>query len=74
MNRKNEILVTMDTMMQNFEKASLMVNAEYELNAPDQREAFEKELRAKGLPATYNVDTDEAGYNRMVAPVEGQSK
>lgn len=73
-NRRNEILVSLDTMMQNFNVSSLIVNAEYELKSPAMRADFEKELRDKGLPSEYNVETDEAGYNKIVAPVEGLSK
>lgn len=73
-NRRNEILVSMDTISKNLDVNDLIVNAEYELKSPDLLEQFEKELRAKGLPDVYNVETDEAGYNKIVAPVVGLSK
>lgn len=73
-NRRNEILVSLDTMTENFNVNDLSVNAEYELKSPDLVKDFEKELREKGLPAAYNVETDEAGYNKIVAPVVGLSK
>lgn len=73
-NRRNEILVGIETMTANFDINDLRVNAEYELKSPDLVEDFEKELREKGLPAVYNVETDEAGYNKIVAPVVGLSK
>lgn len=73
-NRRNEILVSMDTMQDNFDMGSLTVNAAYELKSPDLLDGFEKELREKGLPAAYMVETDEAGYNKIVAPVVGLSK
>lgn len=73
-NRRNEILVNMDTLEQNFEAKNLVVSAEYELKSPEYLEAFTKEVRSKGLPDVYNVSTDEAGYNKIVAPVEGLAK
>ncbi len=73
-NRRNEILVSLDTMTANFDVNDLSVNAEYELKSPDLVKDFEKELREKGLPAAYNVETDEAGYNKIVEPVVGLSK
>lgn len=73
-NRRNEILVNLDTMTANFDVNDLSVNAEYELKSPGLVKDFEKELREKGLPAAYNVETDEAGYNKIVAPVVGLSK
>lgn len=73
-NRRNEILVNIETLTANFDISELTVNAEYELKSPDLLEAFEKELREKGLPEAYNVETDEAGYNKIVAPVVGLSK
>lgn len=73
-NRRNEILVGLETMTANFSVNDLSVNAEYELKTPDLVKDFEKELREKGLPAVYNVETDEANYNKIVAPVVGLSK
>ncbi|MCI9128223.1 MAG: ABC transporter permease [Eubacterium sp.] len=73
-NRRNEILVDLETMQGNFDVNNLIVNAEYELKSPDLLADFEEELRDKGLPASYIVNTDEAGYNKIVAPVEGLSK
>lgn len=73
-NRRNEILADLKTMTANFNPNDLSVNAEYELNSPDLVRDCEKELRENGLPAAYNVETDEAGYNKIVAPVVGLSK
>lgn len=73
-NRRNEILVNLNTMQDNFDINSLSIQAEYELKSPDVVKNFEKELRTKGLPDEYNVETDEAGYNKIVAPVVGMSK
>lgn len=73
-NRRNEIFVNIDTVSGNFDISGLTVNAEYELKSPDLVQDFEKELRDKGLPDAYNVETDEASYNKIVAPVIGLSK
>lgn len=70
-NRRNEIIVNQETMLTNFEKENLVVDAEYELLSPDLVKDFEKEVRAKGLPDAYIVGTDENAYNKIVAPVVG---
>ncbi|NLC68187.1 MAG: ABC transporter permease [Clostridiaceae bacterium] len=73
LNRRNEILTTIDTMFNNF--GSLIgVNAKYYLKNPSMLEDFEAELRAKGLDEYYLVSTDEAGYQKVVGPVEGLKK
>lgn len=72
-NRRNEVLVDLETMRENFEVKNLTVNAEYELKSPDLVADFEKELRDKGLPSAYIVGTDEAGYNKIVEPVKKMS-
>jgi len=60
MNRRNEILTSFDTVMNNSEKMKDMVNvqATYYLKDPDLLSKFEAELRAKGLPDIYSVSTD----------------
>ena len=73
-NRRNEILVNMDTMEQCFDVKKLAVNAEYELKSPEYLKAFTKEVREKGLPDVYTVVTDEESYNKIVTPVEGLAK
>ncbi len=73
-NRRNEIFVNIDTISENFDISGLTVNVEYELKSPDFVQDFEKELRDKGLPDAYIVETDEASYNKIVAPVIGLSK
>lgn len=74
-NRRNEIFVSMETMMAHFNIHNVMeVDAEYELKSPDLVDEFETEVREKGLPDIYNVGTDVEGYNKIVAPVEGLSK
>jgi len=40
------------------------------LYSPDLFYAFEVELREKGLPEDWTVFRDEAGYRRMIAPIE----
>lgn len=76
-NRNNEILVSFDTAMSmemSKEEYYAYVQATYFLKDPSMLEAYQKELTQKGLPDCYKVSTDEAGYNRIVGPVEGLSK
>ena len=40
------------------------------LHSPDMLAAFEAELREKGLPDDWALFRDEAGYRRMIAPIE----
>jgi len=40
------------------------------LISPDLLYAFEAEIREKGLPDNWGVFRDEAGYRRMIAPIE----
>jgi putative ABC transport system permease protein len=73
LNRRNEILTTMDTMMRHFGN-NMRVNAKYYLKHPSMLKDFEAELRALGLDEYYLVSTDEAGYQKVVGPVEGLRK
>ena len=72
-NRRNEILTTFDTVLnvQTDGLSGVAINAVYYLESPELLSAFEAEIRAQGLPDSYKVSTDEAGYLRMIAPVEG---
>lgn len=76
-NRRNEVFVSQDTALESFTVHNfsvMQIKAEYELKEPELLEDFEAEVREKGLPDVYNMGTDEEGYNRIVAPVEGLSK
>lgn len=46
------------------------LDATYYLKNPDDLKSFEKESKALGLPAIYDVTTDVAGYNQVVGPIE----
>ncbi len=74
-NRGNEIIVDIQTAS-NMEMMTTfgMISAKYVLKNPESIDTFEAELRAKGLKEYYNVVTDEAGYKKVVGPVEGLSK
>lgn len=74
-NRSNEILTSFETAvnMKMFNEFG-RVSAQYFLKDPSQLSAYEKELRAKGLADYYKVTTDEAGYKKVVGPVEGLAK
>ncbi|MGL5354203.1 MAG: ABC transporter permease [Clostridium sp.] len=71
MNKRNEILTSLETANAIPGSEELTIQAKYYLKNPDMLKDFEKELRAKGLPEVYNVSTDEASYNKIVGPVEG---
>jgi putative ABC transport system permease protein len=71
LNRNNEILTGMDTIK---EFGAESVTAKYFLKNPESLKAFTKEVRAKGLPDYYQVNTDKAGYNAVVGPVENMKK
>lgn len=76
-NRNNEILISLDTAtnLEMFKDSMyVQVEGEFILNSPDDLEAFEKEVRSKGLADYYKVTTDEASYNKIVGPVEGLAK
>lgn len=76
-NRNNEILIHFDTAMSMDmfkEDNYAYVTATYFLKDPSMLADYQKELTQKGLPDCYKVTTDEAGYNRIVGPVEGLSK
>ena len=46
------------------------MNAVFYLQSPELLSAFEKEMRLKGLPGDWSVYKDEAGYHKMVKPIE----
>lgn len=76
-NRNNEIITTVETAA----AIDFMVNstgqqfsAVYFLKNPDLLEAFQNELREKGLPEAYTVAANEEEYRQIVAPVEKLSK
>jgi len=68
-NRQNEILTVFETI----DNTSTGVNviARYVLRSPAYLEAFDQELRAKGLHDMFDVLTDIETYNAIVGPVEG---
>ena len=84
-NRRNEILTTFETVIniqdvqnvQNTQNAQgdalsgVAIAATYYLKSPEMLEDFASEIRSKGLPPGYKVDTDRMGYDRMVTPMEG---
>jgi putative ABC transport system permease protein len=73
LNRRNEILVTADTLAVKVEKdwQGINVTAKYLLRDPDLQQAFTAELRGKGLSDIWDVIVDADGYKRIVNPVQG---
>ena len=63
--RQNEVLTVPETI------PGAGVIARYYLNHPSDLEAFEQELRAKGLHEIFDVTTDANLYYAIVGPVEG---
>ncbi|MDF2837666.1 MAG: hypothetical protein K0Q63_3306, partial [Paenibacillus sp.] len=67
-NRRNEILTTYETVIQQLkpEMNGIRIEATYYLKEPGLLEAFAAEVYAKGLSETFDVTTDEASYNKIV--------
>lgn len=70
LNRRNEILTHLETIQAIAGLEGLYIDATYYLKSPDMLEAFEQELRDKGLSKDFVVKTDVASYNQIVGPVE----
>jgi len=63
--RQNEVLTVPETI------PGASIIARYYLNDPSGLEAFEQELRDKGLHPIFDVNTDADIYDAIVGPVEG---
>ena len=74
MNRRNDILMSIDSTFAQDVIDNVYVIANYELKHPDYIEEFRAELTEKGLPSIYRATTDEYTYNTIVAPVLGLEK
>jgi len=72
-NRRNEVITSFETMMAaGWEtNAGLDMRTEYFLRDPDYLAAFEAEVRALGLPITYNVSINQAAFDRVTGPLSG---
>ena len=72
-NRRNEVITSFETLMSaGWEtNAGLDMKTEYFLNDPDDITKFEAEVRAKGLPITYNVSINQAAYDKVTGPLAG---
>ena len=66
-----DIFTSFDTIAAAGWESNLGLNmlAEYFLRNPDYLEAFENEVRAKGLPDTYIVSIDQAAFDRVSGPM-----
>ena len=74
-NRRNEILVSLETLQNaNLPMSFMTPTASFELKSPDLIDAFTKELREKGLSETFKVDANTSAYEKIVAPVMGLNK
>lgn len=74
-NPENEIYAGFDALrtMNDFE-ASGSLDMKLYLFTPDDLDAYEKELRGKGLPEYFDLELDQAEYEKAVAPIEGLSR
>ena len=72
-NRRNEIITGFDTLMAAGWETNhgLDLKTEYYLKNPDNIKQFEAEVRAKGLPVTYNVSINQAAYDKVTGPLAG---
>lgn len=69
-NRRNEIVVSYGTLNKEGMTAADTV-ASYYLKSPEDAEAFEMEVREKGLSEIYNVNVDAGDYYMVTEPVKG---
>lgn len=72
-NRRNEIITNWETLIAAGWETNhgLNITTEYFLKNPDDISKFEAEVRAKGLPVTYNVAINQAAYNKVTGPLSG---
>ena len=72
-NRRNEIITGFDTLMAAGwdSNQGLDMKTEYYLRNPDDIKRFETEVRAKGLPITYNVSINQSAYDKVTGPLSG---
>jgi len=72
-NRRNDILTTLDTLLNAMEAGDegVSITAVFYLRNPSYLPYFEAEIRGKGLSDMMIVSTDEAAFNAIVEPVEG---
>jgi len=71
MNRNNEVLAELGTLMNEVAGGGVVINATFYLRDPAYLPHFEAEIRGKGLSEMMVVSTDEASFNAIVKPVEG---
>jgi len=74
-NRRNEIIISFDTLLASGWETNLGLDIDFQyfLADPGSVGAFEAEVRAMGLPLTYNVDINRAAFDRVTGPLAGMS-
>jgi len=72
-NRRNEVITSFDTLLASEweTNAGLDIDFHYFLRNPDNISHFEAEVRAMGLPITYNVAINQAAFDRVAGPLSG---
>lgn len=70
-NKNNEIFTSFTTVIETaiFQNYG-MLDLKVYLKNPNLLQAFHQELQTKGLPNSYKVTTDKAGYQKIIEPVE----
>jgi putative ABC transport system permease protein len=72
-NRRNEIITSWETLLTAGWETNhgLNMTTEYFLKNPDDIQKFEAEVRAKGLPVTYNVAINQDALDKVSGPLSG---
>ena len=72
MNRRNEILMTLDSLLalRAKDETNIQLSATYYLKNPDRLDDFASFAYANGLDDLYDVTTDSESFERVVKPVE----
>lgn len=74
-NRRNQILVSYDTLISGSTfLTAVHTQATFYIQSPEYGEAFECELREKGLSDVFVVNIDSTNYQQIVEPVRGLAR
>lgn len=76
LNKRNEVLTTLPTLLavRNTDEMGIQIHATFYLKDPSMISDFDAQVRAKGLPDLFDVNTDAASYDQVVKPVLGLKK
>lgn len=68
-NRGNEIMTSMETLTA-LQSPMVSITANYRIKDPAKIEQLESEFHDMGLPSYFALKTDEAGYQKLIAPLQ----